>query len=289
MKENVNKILLSPLFLVGLFLLLLNDFVLKSEFHNFFTGKLSDFAGLFIFPLFFAAFFPKRKLFIYLLTSIFFGFWKSPYSQSLIDFLNSFQFFVIGRTVDYTDLIALFVVPVSYLYFQSKIQNASNLSPNFAKRCLANLIIFLSVFAFTATSYAEDRMATFNGEYRLNLNKSEIKNVLKQNEKISGIKIERETDIFPPDKYPDVKAKPNVFFVDFSFNQKVCDSKFPKFHFSITEEKEFTVVKALFADFKCKEESIKSDPEELLKQYKEELNKIFEQEVIEKLRQNNSQ
>ena len=43
----------DPLFLVGLGILLLNDFYLKYAFSNAFTGKLSDVAGLFIFPFFF--------------------------------------------------------------------------------------------------------------------------------------------------------------------------------------------------------------------------------------------
>ena len=44
--------LTSPGFVVGLSLLLLNDLFLKARFHNPLTGKLSDFAGLFVFPLF---------------------------------------------------------------------------------------------------------------------------------------------------------------------------------------------------------------------------------------------
>ncbi len=46
------KYLVSPLFIFVLFLLIINDFFLKAAFHNTFTGKLSDFSGLFIFPIF---------------------------------------------------------------------------------------------------------------------------------------------------------------------------------------------------------------------------------------------
>ena len=43
MKANSRTdILLSPLFLLGLGTLLLNDFVLKYEYSNLLTGKLSD-------------------------------------------------------------------------------------------------------------------------------------------------------------------------------------------------------------------------------------------------------
>lgn len=52
-------------FLLALTLLLLNDFVLKETFANWFTGKLSDFAGLFVFPLFWITLFPNRKQLIF--------------------------------------------------------------------------------------------------------------------------------------------------------------------------------------------------------------------------------
>ena len=48
MTDRSVHILGSPGFLVGLLLLLSNDFVFKEQFHNGFTGKLSDFAGLFV-------------------------------------------------------------------------------------------------------------------------------------------------------------------------------------------------------------------------------------------------
>ena len=122
MNSQSQRILLSPLFLLGLIVLLLNDFYLKAQFNNFLTGKLSDFAGLFIFPLFFAAFFPKRKLLIYFLTGFLFVFWKSPFSQSEIDLWNSISLFNLGRVIDYTDLLAVLVLPLSYFYFKTETQ-----------------------------------------------------------------------------------------------------------------------------------------------------------------------
>lgn len=92
MNFHSQKILLSPLFLFSLIVLLLNDHYLKAQFHNFLTGKLSDFAGLFIFPLFFAAFFPKRRLSIYFFAGFFFVFWKSPLSQSFLICGTRFNF-----------------------------------------------------------------------------------------------------------------------------------------------------------------------------------------------------
>ncbi len=109
-------ILASKGFLVGLLVLFVNDTFLKYEFSNFITGKLSDFAGLFIFPLFIYSFFPKRKIPIYIITCIGFILWKSPVSDSFIYYWNSFSFYQIGRVVDYTDLFALLILPFSYIY-----------------------------------------------------------------------------------------------------------------------------------------------------------------------------
>jgi len=50
-------------FIVGLGLLLLNDHVLKATYGNWFTGKLSDVAGLLIFPLFLQFVFATAKPF----------------------------------------------------------------------------------------------------------------------------------------------------------------------------------------------------------------------------------
>jgi len=50
-----------PLILGALVLTALNDHVLKYYFHNFLTGKLSDFSGLFFFPVFLYALYDLKK------------------------------------------------------------------------------------------------------------------------------------------------------------------------------------------------------------------------------------
>ncbi len=286
MQTQTQKILLSPLFLFGLFLLILNDFFLKSYFHNFMTGKISDFAGLFVFPLFFAAFFPQRKLFIYLSTALLFVFWKSPFSQSLIDFWNSFQFFKIGRTIDYTDLSALSVLPLSYFYFKTETQKQKTFSLNLAKRILASFVVLLSVFAFTATQLVEERSFSMVKDYEVKVNRNDIEDILKKNEKITNLKIVREADFYPANTE---NINPNGFYAQFSFKQKICDSEYPEFHFHIQQEKKFTIIKALFVEYRCKEKSLQPHTNKTLEQYELELTPIFEREVIEKLKQNSSQ
>ncbi|MFK7906492.1 MAG: hypothetical protein AB8B69_15280 [Chitinophagales bacterium] len=150
MKQE-HRIFTSPLFLIGLCLLLANDWIWKAQFHNELTGKLSDFAGLFIFPLFWAAFFPRFKKHIFVLTALVFIWWKSPYSQFFIEGWNVLVFFEVSRVVDYSDLWALLVLPFAY-YFRPQ-------SSFFEKKLLATrqwntVVIALCSFGFMATSLA---------------------------------------------------------------------------------------------------------------------------------------
>lgn len=167
MKERHLHVLASPEFMVGLFLLLLNDFVLKQQFHNGLTGKLSDFAGLFIFPLFWSAVFPDRKRVIYLGTAVGFIVWKTPYAQPLIDGWNELTIFPIARTVDLSDTASLLILPFSYI--------VSFRNPRYAiSRPVIYGVAAVSLFAFTATSYRD--VKRFDNEYRFPLAKAELFN-----------------------------------------------------------------------------------------------------------------
>lgn len=140
--------LVSPGFLVGLSLLLLNDIALKSLFAGWLTGKLSDFAGLFVFPLFWAALLPRFRRAVYILTALSFVFWKSSYSQPLIDAWNALALLPLGRTVDATDLLATAVLPLSFIYGEQRRRRRESRS-----RPARYALAALSLFAFTATSY----------------------------------------------------------------------------------------------------------------------------------------
>ena len=140
------KYLYRILFLASIFLLLINDFYLKHEYHNYLTGKLSDFAGLFAFPYFISCFFPKRIKTIYILIGILFVFWKSEFSQPFFDFAHSYGI-GINRIVDYSDFISLLILPISYIYWNYNF--TQNLKPN---KIFKPIIIIVSCFAFIATS-----------------------------------------------------------------------------------------------------------------------------------------
>ena len=288
MQNVYRQIFLSPFFLLGLFLLLLNDLFLKAHFGNFLTGKLSDFAGLFVFPLFFAAFFPNRKSFIYFSTIFIFVFWKSPFSQSLTDLANSLLFFKIGRIIDYTDLVALLVLPLSYFYFKTETLKQNTFPSNFAKRILTSFVVLLSVVAFTATTLVKDRTVSLNGSYNFKLSEDKIESILRGNEKITSLKSRRYKDMFPGDNST-ANTDSEVFLIDFSLKQKFCDSQYPKFSFVVEQKKDLTVIRGISVKFECKLYETNSNTENLQNEQKQELDYIFEREVIKKLRQNSSQ
>jgi hypothetical protein len=140
------KTLTSFWFLAGLTILLLNDFVLKQTFHNWLTGKLSDFAGLFIFPIFWTVLFPRQKFIIFVLTTFLFAFWKSDLSESFIKFWNDFTLLPLQRAVDYSDYLALSILPIAYKFDKQWFDlELIKLNPVFP--------IAISSFAFMATSY----------------------------------------------------------------------------------------------------------------------------------------
>lgn len=136
------KPLSSISFVICLLLLLLNDFYFKAYFHNFITGKLSDFSGLFVFAVFWATLFPGKKLFVFFSTALFFIYWKSPYSESFINFFST-HLFAIQRVVDVTDLMALLVLPVAW-YMMERPSKQIYLNP-----WISGLV---SLFSFCATT-----------------------------------------------------------------------------------------------------------------------------------------
>lgn len=64
--------LLNLVFLFCVLVLFVNDHYLKLKFSNWLTGKLSDGAGIIIFPLLLAFLFPKLKQWVVPITALFF-------------------------------------------------------------------------------------------------------------------------------------------------------------------------------------------------------------------------
>lgn len=140
------KHLYRILFLISICILLINDLYLKYEYHNYLTGKLSDFVGLFAFPYFFSCLFTKKIKSIYILSGLLFVFWKSEFSQPIFDFANSYGV-GINRTIDYSDLIALLILPISYTYWNREFKLL--FKPN---KCLKPIVVLVSCISFIATT-----------------------------------------------------------------------------------------------------------------------------------------
>ncbi|MBR9846974.1 MAG: hypothetical protein GYB35_13100 [Algicola sp.] len=137
-----NKVYITNfVFLFGITLLFLNDQFFKFKFSNFLTGKISDICGVIIFPMLLAYIFPKLKEYSIVLSSLVFIFWKSEYSQGLIEFYNSISPIETSRVIDYTDLLALLFIPIPYYL----IKNPKILS-SFSFKKLNEKIILIPVF-----------------------------------------------------------------------------------------------------------------------------------------------
>lgn len=108
MSRNKTLLLLHPFFLVCLFLLIANDHWWKYEYANVLTGKISDFAGVFVMAVCLVACCRVSKNFAIIFTALFFCWWKSPLSEWLI------TTFGLTRVVDYSDLSALSILPAIY-------------------------------------------------------------------------------------------------------------------------------------------------------------------------------
>ncbi len=135
-------------FLISVALLLLNDFYFKYSFHNYLTGKLSDIVGLFAFSYFMSNVIKNKTKLVYIFTGLLFIFWKSSFSQPFIDFFNDVGL-GLSRVIDYSDLIALCILPLSYLY-----RNQKSVHNKYPKVLLLPKFILIGIcsFAFIATS-----------------------------------------------------------------------------------------------------------------------------------------
>jgi len=168
------ELITSRLFILGLIILILNDNLLKYFFPGFISGKLSDFSGMLIFPIFISIFIYRWKKLVYILTGILFIYWKSSLSQPCIDFWNSLCIINIYRTIDYSDLIALIILPFSYKYINEFKCSCKNIG--FFK---VSFIGFFTIITFCATTLPRQyfkRNIDLNKEYLIPMSKMEFFN-----------------------------------------------------------------------------------------------------------------
>jgi len=164
METRKLQLLLHPLFIFSLACLLLNDLYWKYEYHNWITGKLSDFTGLFVLSIFLFAFFPKHRSTICTIVVILFIWWKTPYSQPIIDLVNQVSSVSVARTIDYSDYIALPVVFAPYFI------KSAEYKLSFVKRIAAFVIAAICFISFCSTSIIRKFTITPDFSHRLSFN-----------------------------------------------------------------------------------------------------------------------
>ena len=141
------ELLITPGFIAALALLLTNDFYLKTQFGNWFTGKLSDAAGLVAAALFLTAFAPRWRTLMHAAVGIVFVLWKSPLADGVITHWNQLDLVTVDRVLDYTDWVAVLALPASWFY-----SVVARGVPQFVP--LKPIIAVVACVAFVATSEA---------------------------------------------------------------------------------------------------------------------------------------
>ncbi len=149
-----HALLTRPVFLAALGLLLLNDLYLKTHASSWLTGKLSDFAGLFVFAVFWTSVAHRYRRAIHIGTAVAFLLWKSPVSDPTIAWWNALGLLELHRVVDYTDWAALLVLPASYRHTAPVNTTIGVSITSLGRRFARSVVSVVSLTAMIATSRA---------------------------------------------------------------------------------------------------------------------------------------
>lgn len=159
MKERLQILLRLP-FLFALSTLILNDHWLKQAHPSWFTGKLSDFSGLFVFVVFLFVILGQRvqaiknlQVLHFLVASIFVV-WKLAPVEVFTNWLSVISGLPMpSRIKDATDLAALVMLLVSYRWLMPSLMSSSiRLRPLYARKVLTLMVLLISGWSIMATS-----------------------------------------------------------------------------------------------------------------------------------------
>jgi hypothetical protein len=178
------QLLLHPYFILTLLILIVNDNVGKIAYPGLLTGKLSDFSGLFVVSVFVYVILSSRlrtgRQITYICGAIglLFTLWKiAPLEIPLAALERIFNIPVPHRTKDITDLIALTVLPLAYIFIERQRNSARAIqSRNVFKSTAIYGILVITGFSIIATSPAYR-----NANIRVNYS---IDNTLKKNHQL---------------------------------------------------------------------------------------------------------
>ncbi len=142
------NLILNYIFLSCLVVLFLNDHFFKFQYTSWFTGKLSDIAGIILLPMLLAYLFPKLKENSVFAASLFFTVWKSPFSERCIEIYNMISPISIHRVVDFSDLLVLLLLPIPYFL----IKNINALEQFSAKKINSFVVLLPTLLVLMSTS-----------------------------------------------------------------------------------------------------------------------------------------
>jgi hypothetical protein len=141
-------------FVASLAVLLANDLYLKAACSSYLTGKLSDFAGIFLVAALAFVLFPRRAALAGSAIAALFLWWKSPASDGFIEAVRHAGF-AFGRVVDYSDLAALvMLLPAAHV---ASHPTRFRLGGERLRRVIAIPIACLATFAVMGTSIVPPR------------------------------------------------------------------------------------------------------------------------------------
>lgn len=155
-------LLRQPHFIIALLILLINDHFIKIQYPSFLSGKLSDFAGLFIFPIFvyvvIGNILPKKHsaLYLVILTGAIFALLQVDTVlekiKTAIVFLNLPEPTLVA---DLSDLVTLSILPISFSVIrthQKQLEIYGNNARNFS--IFSFIILVISCASLLSTSYS---------------------------------------------------------------------------------------------------------------------------------------
>ncbi|SFN07605.1 hypothetical protein SAMN05421594_0836 [Chryseobacterium oleae] len=189
------NLILNYIFISCLAILFLNDHFFKFQYTSWFTGKLSDVVGIILLPMLLTYLFPKLKQYSVFVAGFLFAFWKSPYSENLIQLYNTVSPIPLHRVVDYTDLLVLLLLPVPYILIKNTriIDHFAfkKINPSFV--LLPSMLILMSTSNgsryFSYVPYSGNLHFNNNTSFEINKSKNEVLLELKKRD----IRVEKDT------------------------------------------------------------------------------------------------
>lgn len=152
--------------IIAVFALVINDWYLKDAYANWVTGKLSDFAGVFLVSLVLYRLFPKNKILTTIMICFWFTYWKSQYSEPLINLINTYVPIKYGRVVDYTDLVSILILPLSVKLSSQRLSSKQLITMSKYSKAM---ISFFSIFGVMGTSIAPPIASSIRFQEETNL------------------------------------------------------------------------------------------------------------------------